>query len=127
MAQKTTAELTTENTNNIADNSSNSISPKDTRDLLQNIIDSMVNKSSDSSDLATNAYKQNNKALTNTNNIQITFATDFGTANYTVFFRDPSGVLAVATSPHDILSTGFQVDGTGVGTIDWLAIIDNDT
>lgn len=125
MASKTTAQLTTENTNNMADNGSNAIDAAANRTLLQNIIDSMVNKSSDATALATNAYKTNDKLLSNSNDIQITFGTAFPTALYKVFFYDPSGVLK-STSPHDILTTGFQVDGSGAGTIEWLAITDND-
>ncbi len=127
MAAKTTAQLTTDISNNIAANGSNAITGAVLATLLQDMVDSDVNKSTDSNDLATNAYRRGPKTLTNTTNIQITFTTDMGTANYEVFFTDKSGVLVTATAPHDILSTGFQVDGSGNGTIQWLAIIDNDS
>ncbi len=127
MAAKSTAQLTTDITNNITANGSNAITGTVLATLLQDMVDSDVNKSTDSNDLATNAYKSNKKAVTNTTDIQITFVTDMGTANYKVVFRDPSGVLVVATSPHDVLSTGFQIDGSGNGDVDWFAFIDNDS
>lgn len=127
MAAKTTAQLKTDLAAQIAANGSNAITGDILNTFLDDFLDSVVNKSSDSNDLATKAYKSNVKAVTNTNNIQITFVTDMGTANYKVVFTDESSVLAVATSPHDILSTGFQIDGTGVGNVTWFAFIDNDS
>ena len=126
MAVKSTATLKTELDANIAANGSNAVTGAILNTFLNDFLDSVVNTTTDSNDLATNAYKSGDKDLTNTTNIQITFNTDMGTANYKVYFTDKSGVLVTATAPHDILSTGFQVDGSGVGTIEWLAIIDND-
>lgn len=121
MTEKTTADLNTENDDNITANGANSNTGANLNTLLENIIDSMVNKLSDKTDMITESIRVGSEVLTATSNIVISFSSVLPSANYQVFLLDIAGDV---TAVHDKVAASFQVDSGGTGTISWIAILD---
>ena len=122
MALKTTAQLKAFADANIDTNGVNSITGALMNTMLTDIIDSMVNKSTDSGELATNIYRSGSKLLT-TSPTQITFSTALSSNSYRVVIEDPNGVGWENIT--DKQTTGFKITGLTAGTITFFAILNN--
>ena len=122
MAVRTTAQLKSFLTANINTNGVNAITGALLNTMLEDMIDSLLNKISDATDLATKIYRTDTVAIT-TSNTQITFSTDIGTASYQVVISDNNGVGF--EEPFDLQSTGFKIKGLTNGDIIYLIMLNN--
>ena len=121
MAVKTTAELLAE-VASIVSNGANAITGDQLNSVLTNIIESYVNTSTNSLDLATNIYRSGFFNAAN-GNVTVPFTSDLGATNYRVFFDDPLNLISSQAFARTV--SGFDVSGIGAGTVRYLAIIDS--
>ncbi len=122
MAEKTTGELKNETDANITSNGVNSNTGANHNAILNNIIDSMVNKSSDLLLIVTNVYRSD-LATIGTTSTQITFSTPLSSANYQISIQDPNGIGA--EKPTNITAAGFKIKGLSAGDIIYFVILTN--
>lgn len=122
MAVRTTAQLKTFLTANIDTNGVNAITGALLNTMLEDMIDSLLNKISDGTDLATAIYRSGSKAIT-TSQTQITFSSDIGTTSYRVIIEDPNGVGWENIT--DKQTTGFKITGLTDGTITFFVFLNN--
>ena len=122
MSQKTTAELKAFADANIDTNGVNAITGSLHNTMLTNLIDSMVNKSTDSLSIVTNVYRSASAAIT-ASETQITFSSALANNLYEVVINDPAGVGWENIT--DKQTTGFKITGLSSGTIIYFVILTN--
>ena len=122
MAQKTTTQLKAFNDANINTNGINAITGALHNEMDNDIIDSMVNKNTDSLSIVTNVYRAESVALTSGVN-QITFTTPLASSVYEVGIFDNAGIGF--DEPFDKQTTGFQVEALSDGNIIYFVILTN--
>jgi len=122
MAIKTETQLLAFLDANIDTNGVNAITGAILNTMLRDMIESLLNKISDATDLATNIYRTGSEAIT-TSETQITFTSDIGTTSYRVVIEDLNGVGFENIT--DKQTTGFKITGLTNGTIDYFAFINN--
>ena len=122
MSQKTTAELKTFADANINTNGVNAITGALHNTMLNDLIDSLVNKSTDSLSIVTNVYRSSSVAIT-TSETQITFSSALANNLYEVVINDPTGVGWENIT--DKQTTGFKITGLSNGTIIYFVILTN--
>ncbi len=122
MAQKDTAVLKAQADATINTNGANAITGALHNAMLNDIIDSMVNKDSDSLSIVTNVYRSALQAVTAAT-VQITFSTPLANALYEVIIFDPFGVGFETIA--DKQPEGFKIDGLSSGNIIYLVILTN--
>ena len=122
MAVRTTAQLKAFLTANIDTNGVNAITGALLNTMLEDMIDSLLNKISDATDLATKIYRSGSKAIT-TSQTQITFSSDIGTTSYRVIIEDPNGIGWENIT--DKQTTGFKITGLTNGTITFFVFLNN--
>ena len=122
MAQKSTADLKAQTDANITSNGVNSNTGANHNTLLNDILDSIVNKDSDVLSIVTNVYRSKTEAITIADT-QITFSTLLSSALYEIIIFDPDGVGF--EKPTNKLATGFKIKGLSSGNIIYLAILTN--
>ena len=122
MSQKTTAELKTFADANINTNGVNAITGSLHNTMLNDLIDSLVNKSTDSLSIVTNVYRSASVAIT-TSETQITFSSALANNLYEVVINDPTGVGWENIT--DKQTTGFKITGLSSGTIIYFVILTN--
>ncbi len=119
MAQKTTAELISQLDANIAANGTNAITGDIMNSMLRNIIDSLVNKSSDALSIVGNVYRSDSVAIS-TSETQVTFNTPLAFDTYKVIIEDTDGIGF--ENINDLQTTGFKITGLTNGTIIYFVI-----
>ena len=122
MSQKTTAQLKAFNDANINTNGVNAITGALHNEMDEDIIDSMINKSTDALSIVTNVYRSN-LATIGTSSTQITFSSALPSANYQIVIVDPSGIGT--EKPTNKLATGFKIKGLTAGDIIYFVILTN--
>ena len=122
MPQRTTAQLKSFNDANIDANGVNAITGPIHNTMNEDIIDSMVNKSTDSLSIVTNVYRSD-LATIGTTSTQITFSTPLANANYQIVIVDPNGIGT--EKPTSKLATGFKIKGLTTGDIIYFVILTN--
>ena len=122
MALRTTAQLKTFNDANINTNGVNAITGALHNEMDEDIIDSMVNKSTDALLIVTNVYRSD-LATIGTSSTQITFSTALPNANYQIVIVDPNGIGT--EKPTNKLATGFKIKGLSAGDIIYFVILTN--
>ncbi|KKN36706.1 hypothetical protein LCGC14_0770940 [marine sediment metagenome] len=122
MALKTTAQLKSEANSNINTNGVNAITGALHNAMLNNIIDSMVNKSTDALSIVTNVYRVATKTIGSTPT-QITFSSALPSVNYEIIIFDTNGIGWENIT--NKLATGFKITGLTAGDIIYLAILTN--
>lgn len=122
MTQRTTVQLKTFNDANINTNGINAITGALHNEMDNDIIDSMVNKSTDSLSIVTNVYRAKSEAITSGIN-QITFSTPLASAVYEVGIFDNAGIGF--DEPFDKQTTGFKIEGLSNGTLIYFVILTN--
>lgn len=122
MAVKTTAQLKAFLTANININGVSAITGALLNTMLEDMIDSLLNRISDVTDLATKIYRSNIVSIT-TSTTQVTFSSSIGTTSYQALILDPNGVGFEA--PFDLQETGFKIKGLTNGDIIYLIILNN--
>lgn len=121
MTQKTTAQLTTDNDANINTNGVNAITGALHNTMNKDMIDSMLNKSTDTLLIVANVYRAGTKAIT-TAQTQITFSLPaLASNNYQVMIIDSDGVGWGDIT--DKQTTGFKITGLSSGTIGWAVFL----
>lgn len=122
MPQKTTAELLNE-VASIASNGANAITGNQLGKLLTNIIESVVNTSTNSIDLATNSYRTGLFIRPGPGSETVTFSSSIGTTNYKVFFSDPNNIITSFAFNKTV--NGFDVSVSDTGQVRYFAVINN--
>lgn len=122
MAQKTTAELKAFADANIATNGVNAITGALHNTMLTDLIDSMVNKTTDSLSIVTNVYRSATEAISSTPT-EITFSSDLPSANYEIIIFDVDGIGFENIT--NKLKSGFKITGLSSGNIIYLVILTN--
>lgn len=122
MSLKTTAQLKAFNDANINTNGVNAITGALHNEMDEDIIDSMVNKSTDALLIVTNVYRSD-LATISTSSTQITFSTALASANYQIVIVDPNGIGT--EKPTNKLATGFKIKGLTAGDIIYFVILTN--
>lgn len=122
MAVKTTTELKAYLAANITTNGTNAITGAILNTMLVDMIDSLLNKISDATDLATKIYRAGEQAIT-TSPTQITFSSDIGTTSYRVIIADINGIGWENITDKQI--TGFKITGLTNGTINYFVFLNN--
>lgn len=120
---KTTAELIAYVDANINTNGTNAITGAIMNTFLKDLINSIVNKLSDSGELATHIYRSGTKLLVKDTPVQITFSSTLSSASYRVIIEDPNGVGWENIT--DKLATGFKLTGLTAGTVTYFVILNN--
>lgn len=123
MAVRTTAQLKAFLTANINTNGVNAITGALLNTMLEDMIDSLLNKISDSTDIATAIYRSGTQVLVKDVEAQITFSSDIGTTSYRVIIADPNGVGTENIT--DKQTTGFKITGLTNGTITFFVFLNN--
>lgn len=122
MAVKTTAELLVQ-VASIAGNGSNSLTGDQIGAILKDIIESYVNTSTNSTDLATNSYRSGGFVRPGPATTTVTFSSSIGTTSYNVFFEDIDGIIS--TNAFNKTVNGFDVTISVSGQAKYFAVIDN--
>ena len=122
MAQKTTAELKTFADSNINTNGTNAITGALHNTMLNDLIDSMVNKSTDSLSIVTDVYRSA-VATIGTSSTLVTFSTPLSSANYEIIIFDTNGIGT--EKPTNKLAASFKIKGLTPGDIIYLVILTN--
>ena len=122
MALRTTVQLKAFNDANINTNGVNAITGALHNEMDNDIIDSMVNKSTDALSIVTNVYRSD-LATIGTTSTQITFSSALANANYQIVIVDPNGIGA--EKPTSKLATGFKIKGLTAGDIIYFVILTN--
>lgn len=122
MAIRTTAQLKAFNDANINTNGVNAITGALHNTMDEDIIDSMVNKSTDALSIVTNVYRAKSAAIT-TADTQITFTTALANNLYEIGIFDTAGIGF--EEPFDKQTTGFKIKGLSNGTIIYFVILTN--
>ena len=122
MSLKTKAQLKAFNDANINTNGVNAITGALHNEMDEDIIDSMVNKSTDALLIVTNVYRSD-LATISTSSTQITFSTALASANYQIVIVDPNGIGT--EKPTNKLATGFKIKGLTAGDIIYFVILTN--
>jgi len=123
MAQRTAAELKAFADANIASNGSNAITGDLHNQMLTDIIDSMVNKSSDSLLIVGNVYRSAEVAVVKDVEKQITFSTALANNLYDVVISDTEGLGFDNIT--DKQTTGFKITPFGTGNLIYFIILSN--
>lgn len=120
--ERTTAQLKSFNDANITTNGVNSNTGANHNTMNNDMIDSLVNKSSDALSIVTNVYRSNTIAVT-TSQTQVTFSSALVSNNYEVVINDPDGVGWENIT--DKQTTGFKITGLSSGTLIYFVILNN--
>jgi len=123
MAVKDTATLKGEAATLFTANGANAIAGDKQGTFIDDFLDSTTNKISDQPDLGTKIYRSGSISMNAGPNIVVTFTTAIGTINYKIFIDDPLGLRTGVF--HDLTATGFEIDGTGAGNVDYVAFVNN--
>ena len=123
MASQTRAQLTTFITNNITTNGSNAITGAQMNTILQDLIDSCLNLTDDSTSLALDIYRTASVAVVKDVVEQVTFSTPLTSNSYQVFFSDPDGLGTELVT--DLQTTGFKFTTLATGNITYLVMLNN--
>jgi len=122
MAQKTTVQLKAEKDANINTNGVNAITGGNHNTFLENLLDSLINKSSDSLSIVTNVYRSASEAII-TSPTQITFSSPLSSNVYEIVISDNNGIGF--TDITDKQTTGFKITGLSNGTIIYMVFLTN--
>lgn len=122
MAQKTTTQLKAFNDANINTNGINAITGALHNEMDNDIIDSMVNKNTDSLSIVTNVYRSASAAITDSET-QITFSSPLASSLYEVTIFDGDGIGF--ENINDKQTTGFKITGLSDGNIIYFVILTN--
>lgn len=122
MAVKTTSALKIFADSNINTNGVNAITGALHNTMLNDLIDSLVNKSTDVLSIVTNVYRAATESISSTPT-QITFSSDLPSANYEIIIFD--GEETGWENITDKLKSGFKITGLSTGNIIYLVILTN--
>lgn len=122
MAVKTKTQLKSFADANLKTNGVNSNTGGNHNTMLNDLIDSSVNTSSDALSIVTNVYRSASVAVTAAQT-QVTFSTPLASNNYEVLIVDPNGVGWENIT--DLQAAGFKITGLGSGTIIYFVILTN--
>ena len=122
MAEKTTAQLKAFTDANITANGVNSNTGANANTLFNDLIDSLVNKDTDSLLIVTNVYRAATVAI-GTSSTLVTFSTPLPSANYEIIIFDTNGIGT--EKPTNELAASFKIKGLTSGDIIYLVILTN--
>ncbi len=123
MAQKTAAELIAFIDANIDTNGVNAITGAQMNTILKDLVDSVVNKSSDSLLIVTNVYRSAEVAVVKDVQKQITFSSALANNLYDVVISDTEGLGFEGII--DKQTTGFKITPLGTGNLIYFIILTN--
>ena len=122
MSQKTRSQLTDFANANINTNGVNAITGALHNTMLIDLIDSLVNKSTDSLSIVTNVYRAATVAI-GTSSTLVTFSSPLPSANYEIIIFDTNGLGT--EKPTNKLAASFEIKGLTAGDIIYLVILTN--
>lgn len=122
MSQKTTVQLKAEKDANINTNGVNAITGAIHNTFLENLLDSLVNKSSDALSIVTNVYRAATETIGTTSTL-VEFSSPMPSAFYEIIIFDTNGIGA--EKPTNKLAASFKIKGLTAGDIIYLVILTN--
>ena len=123
MAQQDRATLKAFIDANINTNGNNAITGAQMNTILNNLVDSCLNLSDDSTSLANDIYRAATVAVTAGVVENVAFSSAVSTANYQVVMADPEGVGFENITNKTV--NGFDFTPLGTGNITYLIMINN--